>query len=297
VTATQRTDRVIAPSPSPARTPSWPRQPIRPRRHREAVSGRIAAVLIVGIILLPLVPLVIHSFASRYVFPQLVPAEWSTRAWRIVLAADGGTWKALGWSVAVATVVTALSLLVAVPAGRVLGLRSFRGRRILEFLVLTPLLVPAVAVAIGLDITFIRLGLSGTFWGLVLVHLIPATPYAVLVLAGVFANYDADFEAQARTLGAGPLSVFRHVTMPAIMPGLIVAGFFAFIVSWSQYVLTLQIGGGKVLTLPVLLVSTASGGDVAITGALTIVFALPVVILLGVASRHVVRAGWGTTGT
>ena len=159
------------------------------------------------------------------------------------------------------------------------------------------LLVPAVAVAIGLDIVFIRLGLSGTFWGVVLVHLIPAAPYAVLVLAGVFANYDEDFEAQARTLGASPLNVFRHVTMPAIKPGLIIAGFFAFIVSWSQYVLTLQIGGGKILTLPVLLVSTASGGDVAITGVLTIVSALPVVVLLGLASRHVVRAGLGATGT
>jgi putative spermidine/putrescine transport system permease protein len=261
------------------------------------VGGRIALVLIVVAILLPLVPLIIHSFARGYVFPQLLPAEWSTRAWRIVLATDGGTWNALGWSVVVAVAVTALSLLVALPAGRVLGLRAFRGKRVLEFLVLTPLLVPAVAVAIGLDIVFIRLGLSGTFWGVVLVHLIPAAPYAVLVLAGVFANYDEDFEAQARTLGASPLNVFRHVTMPAIKPGLIIAGFFAFIVSWSQYVLTLQIGGGKILTLPVLLVSTASGGDVAITGVLTIVSALPVVVLLGLASRHVVRAGLGATGT
>ena len=261
------------------------------------MRGRIAVVLIVVAIVLPLVPLIIHSFARGYVFPQLLPAEWSTRAWRIVLATDGGTWNALGWSVVVAVAVTALSLLVALPAGRVLGLRAFRGHRVLEFLVLTPLLVPAVAVAIGLDIVFIRLGLSGTFWGVVLVHLIPAAPYAVLVLAGVFANYDADFEAQARTLGAGQLDVFRHVTMPAIKPGLIIAGFFAFIVSWSQYVLTLQIGGGKILTLPVLLVSTASGGDVAITGVLTIVSALPVVVLLGLVSRHVVRAGLGATGT
>ncbi len=159
MTATQRTDRAAAPStsPPPLRTPK------RPRRVRQAVAGRIAVLLIAATILLPLVPLVIQSFARGYVFPQLVPAEWSTRAWSIVLATDGGTWKALGWSVAVAATVTALSLLVAVPAGRVLGLRTFRGRRVLEFLVLTPLLVPAVAVGIGLDITFIRLGLSGTF--------------------------------------------------------------------------------------------------------------------------------------
>ena len=285
------THRVTSPSSSPSPASD------RPRRLRGTVGGRIVLVLIVVAILLPLVPLIIHSFARGYVFPQLLPAEWSTRAWRIVLATDGGTWNALGWSVVVAAAVTALSLLVALPAGRVLGLRAFRGKRVLEFLVLTPLLVPAVALAIGLDIVFIRLGLSGTFWGVVLVHLIPAAPYAVLVLAGVFANYDEDFEAQARTLGASPLNVFRHVTMPAIKPGLIIAGFFAFIVSWSQYVLTLQIGGGKILTLPVLLVSTASGGDVSITGVLTIVSALPVVVLLGLASRHVVRAGLGATGT
>ena len=285
------THRVTSPSSSPLAASD------RPRRLRGTVGGRIVLALIVVAILLPLVPLIIHSFARGYVFPQLLPAEWSTRAWRIVLATDGGTWNALGWSVVVAAAVTALSLLVALPAGRVLGLRAFRGKRVLEFLVLTPLLVPAVAVAIGLDIVFIRLGLSGTFWGVVLVHLIPAAPYAVLVLAGVFANYDEDFEAQARTLGANPLNVFRHVTMPAIKPGLIIAGFFAFIVSWSQYVLTLQIGGGKILTLPVLLVSTASGGDVSITGVLTIVSALPVVVLLGLASRHVVRAGLGATGT
>ena len=176
-------------------------------------------------------------------------------------------------------------------------MRSFRAKRLMEFLVLTPLLVPAVAVAIGLDISFIRLGLSRTFWGVVLVHLIPATPYAVLVLTGVFANYNADFEAQARTLGASHVGVMVHVTLPAVTPGLIVAGFFAFVVSWSQYVLTLQIGGGAIQTMPVLLVSSASGGDVGVTGALTLVYVLPVLVILAGVSRHLVRSGFGVTGT
>ena len=160
MTVHQQTDRVTTPSSSPSPSPSPSPVPKRRRRLPASAAGWIAAVLIAAAILLPLVPLVIHSFSRGYVFPQLVPAEWSTRAWRIVLATDGGTWKALGWSVVVAATVTALSLLVALPAGRVFGLRSFRGKA-LEFLVLAPLLVPSVAVAIGLDVTFIRLGLSG----------------------------------------------------------------------------------------------------------------------------------------
>ena len=268
-------------------------------RERSGASGRRAVVvtILVTALLLPLLPLLVHSFARGYVFPQLIPTDWSLRAWRIVLATDGATWSALGWSVLVAATVTVFSLAVALPAGRALGMHSFRAKRLVEFLVLTPLLVPAVAVAIGLDVTFIRLGLSRTFWGVVLVHLIPAAPYAVLVLAGVFANYDDDFEAQARTLGASRIGVLVHVTFPAITPGLIVAGFFAFIVSWSQYVLTLQIGGGAIQTMPVLLVSSASGGDVGVTGALTLVYLLPLLVILGAASRHLVRPGFGATGT
>ncbi len=260
----------------------------RPRRW----PIRTAAVAMVALLLLPFVPLVLGSFGRGYVFPQVVPSEWSLRAWRIVLAADSGTWTALAWSIAVAAAVAAISLLVAVPAGRALGQLSFRGKHAVELIVLAPLLIPVVAVAIGLDITFIRLGLSGTFIGVVMVHLIPAVPYAVLVMAGVFANYDPDFEAQARSLGADRRNVFRHVTLPALAPGLMVAGFFAFIVSWSQYVLTLQIGGGRVVTLPVLLLATASGGDTALTGALTLLYAFPVILLLGAASRHLVRSGF-----
>ncbi|NJN55262.1 MAG: ABC transporter permease subunit, partial [Anaerolineae bacterium] len=86
-------------------------------------------------------------------------------------------------------------------------------------------------------------------------HLVPVMPYLVLVLMAAFANYNLDYEGQARVLGARPYQVFRHVTLPAIWPGLMVGCLFAFLISWSQYLLTLIIGGGQVLTLSVLLFS------------------------------------------
>ncbi|MEI2691740.1 MAG: ABC transporter permease subunit [Anaerolineae bacterium] len=66
-------------------------------------------------------------------------------------------------------------------------------------------------------------------------------------------------------LGAGPWRIFWHVTLPAIFPGVVVAALFAFLISWSQYLLTLLIGGGSVITLPVLLLAFANSGDYAIT--------------------------------
>ena len=74
--------------------------------------------------------------------------------------------------------------------------------------------------------------------------------------------------------------------LPAIRPGLIVAGLFAFIISWSQYLLTLLIGGGRVITLPVLLFAFANSGDNAITAALSLVFIAPALLLFLFSARH-----------
>ena len=87
-------------------------------------------------------------------------------------------------------------------------------------------------------------------------HLIPTIPYVTLVMAGVYSNYDIAYEEQARVLGAPPLRVLLRVTLPAVAPGLAVAALFAFLISWSEYILTLLIGGGTVKTLPLLLFSS-----------------------------------------
>ena len=108
----------------------------------------------------------------------------------------------------------------------------------------------------------------------------------VLVMSGIFANYDPSFEDQARSLGASPLKTFWYITFPAILPGIIVGGLFAFLVSWSQYILTLLIGGGRVVTLPLLLFNFATSGRNDITGAIGMIYILPGIIILLMTARH-----------
>ncbi len=265
-------------------------------------SGRRGSVrsVVVGtmltLLLLPFVPLVLASLADGYFYPQVVPERWSTRAWAIVLDPDGRTWAALRDTVGIAVVVMIVSLVVAVPAGRVLGTRRFRGKRVIELLLLSPVLVPTIAVALGIHVVFLRLGLAGGVAGVVLVHLIPATPYVVLLSAGVFANAELELEAQARALGASWWQARRHVTLRLIAPGLAVAALFGFLISWGQYVLTLVIGGGRVVTLPILLFATASGGDAAVTAATALFHGLPAIVLLVATTRVLGGAGLATFG-
>jgi putative spermidine/putrescine transport system permease protein len=235
---------------------------------------------------MPFIPLIIWSFSHRWYFPALLPTEWNLRAWNYVISSQSRVLEAFGYSTVVALTVTILSILIGIPAGRALGLYQFWGKEFVRFLIIAPTIVPTLAVAMGIHVMFIRYGLTDTLPGVILVHLIPVTPYMVLVMTTVFANYDPDYEEQARTLGATSIQVFRYVTLPAILPGIVVGGLFAFIISWSQYVLTLLIGGGQIITLPILLFTFANSGDNPITAALSIVFIAPAILFISFTSRY-----------
>ena len=208
-------------------------------------------------------------------------------AWQQAFAPSTGILDAIWDSIVIALIVTVLSVIISIPAGRGLGMYDFKGKRVVEFLLLAPTIVPPLAVILGILVLFIRYGLSDTFLGVILVQLSPIMPYVVLVMAGVFANYNPEFEEQARSLGAGPIRTFWYVTLPAIFPGMMVAGLFAFLISWSQYITVLLIGGGFVKTLPLVLFTLAGTNDTSLTAAVSIIFVLPAVFILILSSRFV----------
>ena len=253
-------------------------------------QGLALAVLVTWLVL-PMVPLLTWSVARGWYFPQVLPAELSLDAWRYVLSPNSQVLGSILDTVLVSLGATALSVLVGVPAGRALGMHDFRGKAAVELLVLAPTIVPGIAVALGVHVVFIKLGLSGSLLGVTLVHLVPTIPYMTLVMAGVFANHRAELEDQARTLGASAARAFWHVTLPAVMPGIVVGALFAFIISWSQYILTLLIGGGRVVTLPLLLFNFATSGRNDIAGAISVLYIIPGALILLFTSRHLSGRG------
>ena len=176
-----------------------------------------------------------------------------------------------------------------------LGYR-FRGKAMVELMILAPIIVPGIAVALGLQTVFIGLGLNNTVTGVVLVHLIPTLPYMVLVMASVFAAYDPLAEDQARSLGASPAQVFRHITLPTILPGVVVGAMFTFLVSWGQYILTLTIGGGRVQTLPLIMFQFVASGRNDITGAIAMIYILPGVLIVALTARSLTGRSAAMTG-
>ena len=249
-------------------------------------AASIASGALVLVWLLPVVPLMLWSVAHGWRFPDILPPDMRLAAWSFALSDASGVLGSLGVTALVGLMATAGALVLGLPAARALALHRFRGRGLVMGLILAPVIVPSIAVALGLHGIFLSLGLTNSLAGVALVHLVPTLPYMVLILMGVFDRHDTAFEDQARSLGARPWQTFRHVTVPAILPGIIVACLFTFLVSWSQFILTLMIGGGRVMTLPLLLFGFATAGRHDLTAAISLIYILPGLLIIAATSRH-----------
>jgi putative spermidine/putrescine transport system permease protein len=256
----------------------------------------LAAAALAAWLVLPVLPLAVWSVAYGWRFPDLLPQDLTGKAWTYAVSGDAGVLESFALTTFIALATTALAALVGIPAGRALGLYRFRGKGLVTLLLVAPAILPGLAVVFGLHALFLRLGLAGTVTGVILAHLIPVLPYMTLVMAAVFSAFDTGLEDQARTLGARPLQVFRHVTLPAILPGLLTGALFGFLVSWSQYLLTLAIGGGRVQTLPLVLYSFAASGRNDVTGAIALLYILPGLLILILTARHVGGRGAALAG-
>lgn len=256
-------------------------------REKRAIIFNIIMYVMIFLLVFPLFVLIIWSFSKNWPWPQIFPSELGLRGWEYFFAPTSKAIKTLLYSVWLSVVVTIITLIISIPASKALGIYNFRGKKVIELLILAPLIVPPVAIAMGIHLSFIKLGLANTFIGVVLVHLIPCIPYSVRVLKNVFEITGESMEMQARVLGAGPFQTFKNVTLPIIAPGIVSAGSLVFIISFSQYFLTFLIGGGRVVTFSMMMFPFIQSGDRMMASVYSIVFILTALGCLQIMERSV----------
>lgn len=252
-------------------------------RARDALAS--AATIAVGAALaLSLGALLLQALANVWRAPALLPQQWGTRGFDVAFA-GGGAASALVTSLAVGVASTAVALVLAWPAARVLGERRLEHPAAVFLLLAMPLLVAPYAVGVGLSEWFLRLGLSGTLTGLVLAHLTFVLPYAVLLLLSGFGPGLRGLEEMGRAAGLSASQRLRWVTVPALRPTLAAAALMSFLVSWSQYGTSLAIAPTRP-TLP-LLVLPFIGSDTQVAAALSLLLLAPALLALVVAVRTI----------
>lgn len=241
--------------------------------------------LLVSILFLYLLTPVILVFPLSFSDDQTLafpPSSWSLRWYRAIFG-DGRMMDAFITSLGLATVVTLLSIVVALPASYAIVRFPSKVTNALFNLLTAPLLLPTIVLGLGILIVFASLGVMGSFSGLVMAHMTVTLPYALRVLTTSLTGLNLTVEEAAATLGARPMVVFRRITLPAMTPGLIAATALCFLVSFDEVVITLFLAGPRMTTLPVELyhrVEMQPDPLVATVSALIIGLTLAVVLIV-----------------
>jgi putative spermidine/putrescine transport system permease protein len=207
--------------------------------------------LVVLFMLSPLVFVVVNSFNASSL--SLFPPEGVSLRWYRTVLEHRPFARGFANSVSVATTASLTSLLAGTLAALGLVRHRVRGRALFRSLFFAPLIVPRVAVGLGVFVLFVRwlVPLQGSNLGLALVHAALTLPFVVTIVSANLALSDPALEEAAADLGAGPLRAFWHVTLPQVRTGLVVAWLFAFITSFDEVETSIFLLSPPNTTLPI----------------------------------------------
>ena len=245
---------------------------------------RLVAVGYVGVaavfILAPLLVVAAVAFTSAN-FVSFPPTGWSLR-WINKVLADDNFMRALANSVLLGFSAALFAALLATPAALALARGGFRGAAELESFLLSPLSLPALILAIALLFYLARLGLAGSFAGLLIGHAIIVLPYMLRTVLAVYRGIDPSLEEAALVLGATPRRAFLHVTLPLIRPGIVAGALLAFLVSFDEVAVALLLSSSSSMTLPVAILNHVTHNYDPAVAAISLVKIVLVVAVLGI---------------
>lgn len=254
------------------------------------MSPRLTLSMIVVASLLPITVLVFYALAPGWRYPDILPAEYDLRSLRFLASQTNPISRHMGSSLAYSLLTVVLSFVLCISPAHHFARRKFKGKTLLEGLLLAPALVPAMTFSMGVHFLFIKVGLADTFLGVVLVLTLFSYPYMLRALTAGYQAFGEEYELCAQNLGAGTLQRFLHVDLPMLIPSAIAGGSVVFLVAFSEYFLVFLIGGGAVDSFTGYLFPYLTSSDRSTGSLMTLIFLMVPVTLFFIVEMVVTRA-------
>lgn len=213
------------------------------------VAGPLLVAVLLAFVLLPVVVVTVAAFNEKALlaFP---PESWSLKWFeRAVSYPDFRS----GFRASVIATLWASSLSLIVGAGLAIAVKRFEfpGKRSLEAILLSPLVIPHFTIGLGLLILVSQVGIGRGYGVLVACHVMLVLPFVLRSVYVSMENLDERLEQVASSLGASPLRVLFTITVPLLAPGLFGGWLFAAIMSFSEFTSSLFVTTEATQTLPV----------------------------------------------
>ena len=218
-------------------------------------SFRVICALLFLFLITPILVIIPLSFNAEDFFTftkkmlALDPDGYSLKHYRDFFT--NTDWQtALYNSARIAPMATLLSVSFGTLAAIGLSQSHVPFRAAIMAVLISPMIVPLIISAAGMYFFYSRIGLQGTYWGVVLAHAALGTPFVIITVTATLVGFDKSLVRAAANLGADPVRTFFKVQMPLIIPGVISGGLFAFITSFDEVVVVLFLGSASQKTLP-----------------------------------------------
>ena len=231
------------------------------RQYGDIVWAKVISVftvLLISSIALALLGMVFWSFAGYWQFPLALPEQWVLLHWKsALLQVQTPIINSLSIglvSTSVAVILTLLTLEYEKQNGAQLSNYS-------SLIIYLPLMIPSIAFLFGLVWLQEALHSKTTFINVALAHLLFVLPYVFLSLATSYRKLDPRYAQVAASLGASPLKIFLQVSLPQLLMPILMASALGLAISFSQYLPTLLVGGGRLNTVTTEAVSLANGAS------------------------------------
>ncbi|MDU4697458.1 MULTISPECIES: ABC transporter permease [Paenibacillus] len=260
----------------------WYWKKVGARRIIEFVLLTVFAIFFAG----PLLNLLVLAFSEKWNYPDVLPATWGFKWWNFVLAKEDIV-SSISLSFLIAAIVTALSILICIPAAYAFARIQFPLKRMFLFSFLLTHAFPKMGLYVSIAVLFYRIGLMNTLLGVVLIHMINVLMFMTWIPTAAFRNVHQAQEESARDVGATPFRVFRSITLPMAMPGIMVASVFTFLNSLDEAQGTFLVGIPDFKTMPIVMYSIISDFPSSAGAVFSIILTLPTIILLLAAQRLV----------
>ena len=253
-----------------------------------------------GLLFALLIVLVPYSYVALSAFKppgeifevKWFPDEWSLDAWRYAIESVefhkyilNSFFAGLG--------AAAIALLIAVPGGYIFGRKKFKGKETLFYIIILALLFPFVLLIVPLTISWIKVGLYDTMFGLWLSYQVFIIPFGLWILRGFFEELPASLEECAMVYGCTQFQAFYRVMLPLAKPVVVSLLFLSFLIGWNDFLFSNMLTTGEgPRTASVIIYIMAVGGERVeweVLMVLTLIAGIPPVVLYILAQRQLMK--------
>jgi putative spermidine/putrescine transport system permease protein len=214
-----------------------------------SLGYRITLIITYAFLVAPVVVVVLVSFnpvASLSINLAQVSVRWYSEFFR-----NANFYGSFLTSLHVAAITAIISTVLSVPAAYALVRAEFLGKNAAQAFLLSPVIIPAIILGVALLNFYFSTGGRGSFWSIIVAHIVLTCPYVVRTVSASLAGLDRTLDEAATGLGAGRLRIFFSITLPLMRSGVVAGAVFVFIVSFGELNATVFLTSPQVSTLPV----------------------------------------------